>query len=80
MSDARGKLKSMGISFVSSLTTAAQEVLGRDSALSALKIDPKSDAYKDVIGKLAYAVVELQEQVAELRAEVEELKTEASTK
>lgn len=79
MSDPRNKLKSMGRSFMVSLATAAQEVLGRDTALSTLKIDTKNDDYKDVIWKLAYAIVGLQEQVAELRAEVVELQRNSGT-
>lgn len=79
MSDPRNKLKSMGRSFMVSFATAAQEVLGRDAALSTLKIDTKNNDYKDVIGKLAYAIVELQEQVADLRAEVVELQKDSGT-
>ena len=80
MSDARDKLKSMGRSFMVSLASAAQERLGRDAALSTLKIETSSDEYKDVIGKLAYAIVELQDQVLELRAEIALLQEEAANR
>ena len=63
-----------------SLASAAQERLGRDSALRTLKVEIASDDYKEVIGKLAYAIVELQDEVRELRAGIALLQDEAGTR
>ncbi|WP_454810538.1 hypothetical protein [Paenarthrobacter nitroguajacolicus] len=80
MSDRTNRLKSVGISLLSALATSAQEVLGRDTALKSLKIDIKANEYKEVIGKLAYSIVELQGEIVDLRAEIAELRGEAGTR
>lgn len=80
MSDWRDKLKSVGKSFLASLATSAHEVLGRDAAMNTLKIDLQANDHKEVIGKLAYAIVDLQEEVVRLRTEVAELRFQAENR
>jgi hypothetical protein len=77
VSSRRDRLKSMGISVLTSLASTTAEVLGRDTAMSTLKIDIQADNHKEVTGKLAYAIVELQEEIVGLRAEIAELRSEA---
>jgi hypothetical protein len=80
VSDRSDKLKSMGKSFLASIATSAYEVLGRDAALNTLKIDLQANDYKEVTGKLAYAIVELQEEVVRLRTEIAVLRHEAGSR
>lgn len=80
MSAARDKIKSMGKAFLGSVATVVHERLSRDVALSTLKIDTKNDQYHDVIGKLAAAIVELQEENLELAAAIVELQSEVRSK
>lgn len=62
------------------MATSAHEVLGRDAAMNTLKIDLQTNDHKEVIGKLAYALVELQEEVVSLRAEIAVLRHEAESR
>lgn len=80
MSYRSDKLKSVGKSFLASMAVAAHEVLGRDAAMNTLKIDLRANDHKEVIGKLAYAIVELQEEVVSLRTEIAVLRHEAESR
>lgn len=71
MSVASDKMKSVFRSVLESVAESLQESVGRDDALRTLRIDTKNDNYELVIGKLAAAIVELQNEVAELQKKAE---------
>ncbi|MCG2622698.1 hypothetical protein LVY72_12370 [Arthrobacter sp. I2-34] len=60
MIDPRDKMKSIFGSIARAIDESLQESQRRDAALKALKIDTTHDECHQAIGKLAVAIVELQ--------------------